>query len=306
MRHLACAVLALLPLGARVASPSLERAVVLGVAQDGGVPHIGCDQELCRRALRDPAARHRVTSLGLVDDASGSRWLIDATPDIRTQLDTLHGGRAFDRRKPVDGILLTHAHAGHYAGLLELGREMLGTDAVPVYGTPRMVAFLRGSSPWRELEAWGHVRYLAIEPGRELVLGPFRVTPLLVPHRDELSDTVGYRVRGASRSLLFVPDVDKWQKWDRDLASEVAAVDVALLDATFFADGEIPGRRLEDIPHPFVPETLARLAEPALRERVAFIHLNHTNRLLWDAAARDTLRGARVAADGEVIPLGTR
>jgi pyrroloquinoline quinone biosynthesis protein B len=277
--------------------------IVLGVAQDGGLPHIGCRQEACERARRDASRRERVASIGLVDDATGERWLIDATPDIRSQLETLRAPDA-PRAKPVTGILLTHAHAGHYAGLLELGREMLGADHVPVMGTPRMIAFLRGHSPWKELEAWGHVVYQPLEPGQELKLGAFRVTPVRVPHRDELSDTVGYRIKGASRSVLFIPDVDKWEKWDRTLRDEVAAVDVALLDATFAREDELGGRSMKLVPHPFVSETLS-LLPPELRRRVAFIHLNHTNRLLWDDAERKALeaQGARVAKDGETIDL---
>lgn len=293
------------PLRVLAAGPPARRAVVLGIAQDGGVPHIGCMQERCVRARRDPSLRERVAALGLVDDASGRRWLIEATPDIRSQLHDLHEGRAFDRRRPVAAILLTHAHAGHYAGLLELGREMLGADRVPVKGTPRMIAFLRANAPWRELEAWGHVAYESVEPGRPFTLGPFEVTALLVPHRDELSDTVGYRVRGPGRSLVFIPDVDKWEKWDRDLREEVAAVDVALLDGTFHDADEVPGRAIDDIPHPLVRETLGELRADRLRRKVAFVHLNHTNRLLWDRLARGAVRGpgARVAEDGEVIAL---
>jgi pyrroloquinoline quinone biosynthesis protein B len=298
-------VLAVALVAALAAAEPGVRVVVLGVAQDGGLPHIGCRQEACERARRDASRRERVASLGLVDDVTGGRWLIDATPDIRSQLESLRRPDA-PRQKPVDGILLTHAHAGHYAGLLELGREMLGADHVPVMGTPRMIAFLRSSSPWKELEAWGHVVYQPIEPGRELKLGSFRVTPLVVPHRDELSDTVGYRISGQapSRSVLYVPDVDKWEKWDRRLDEEVRAVDLALLDATFAREDELGGRSMKLVPHPFVSETMALLG-PELRRRVAFIHLNHTNRLLWDEGERTALeaQGARVALDGEAFPL---
>lgn len=136
-------------------------------------------------------------------------------------------------------------------------------------------------------------------------MGRFRVTPVTVPHRDELSDTVGYRVRGPSRSLLYIPDVDKWERWDGNLAEEVAAVDVALLDGTFQDAAEVPGRSLAEIPHPLVGETMGLLAAPALRGRVHFIHINHTNTLLWDTDAlrRVEARGFRVARDGDAFSL---
>jgi pyrroloquinoline quinone biosynthesis protein B len=281
------------------------RVVVLGIAQDGGVPHIGCMQELCVRARREPSRRQRVSSVGIVDDASGARFLIDATPDLPAQIEALPGV-AKDRRRPVDGILLTHAHIGHYTGLMYLGREALGAGAVPVYATPRMAAFLRGNGPWSLLVTQGHIDLREIAPGQTLELTPrLKVTALTVPHRDELSDTVGFRVQGPARTLLYIPDIDKWEKWDRRLEDEVASADLAWLDATFYEAAEIPGRAIADIPHPLVPETMRRLSAPALARRVLFIHLNHTNRLLWDQAARRALerRGFRVAREGQIERL---
>jgi pyrroloquinoline quinone biosynthesis protein B len=281
------------------------RSVVLGVAQDGGVPHIGCTQELCSTARRDPSRRQRVACLGLVDEAAGKRFLIDATPDLASQIESLnHGREGFDRFRPVEGILLTHAHVGHYAGLMFLGREALGARGVPVHATPRMARFLRENAPWSQLVALGNVELREMEPGRELALTPsLAVTPLAVPHRDELSDTVGFRIRGPGRTLLYIPDVDKWEEWERRIEDEVGRADLALLDGSFLSADELPGRSLAEVPHPLVGETRRRLA--AFRGRVAFIHLNHTNRLLWDAraVAENEAAGFRVARDGEELPL---
>jgi pyrroloquinoline quinone biosynthesis protein B len=292
------------------------QAVVLGIAQDGGVPHIGCTQVPCVDARRDPARRERVAALGLIDDRGG-RFLIDATPDIASQIESLNAGReGVDRRRPVDGILLTHAHVGHYAGLMYLGREALGARGVPVYATPRMAAFLRTNGPWSQLVSLGNIELREIQSGRPLTLAEgLSVTPIQVPHRDEYSDTVAFRVAGPGRTLLYVPDIDKWEKWDRRLEDEVAQADVALLDGTFESESELPGRSLLEIPHPLVGETVLRLGgktgsslssdPPRARADVRFIHLNHTNRLLWDEEARRALEqgGFRVAVDGEDLPL---
>jgi pyrroloquinoline quinone biosynthesis protein B len=289
-----------------VSEPAPARAVVLGIAQDGGVPHIGCRQPLCVSARRDPALRQRVACLGLIDEASGQRFLIDATPDLASQIDSLNEGRVVpDPRRPVDGILLTHAHVGHYAGLMYLGREALGADRIPVLATPRMARFLRDNAPWKQLVALAQIEVRDILPGHEVAMGHFRVTPVLVPHRDEMSDTVGFRVRGPSRSLLYIPDIDKWERWDRKIADEVAGVDLALLDGTFQDAAEVPGRNLAEIPHPLVGETMRLLAAPALRVRVHFIHLNHSNALLWDPQARRGAfaRGFHVARDGDAFAL---
>ena len=286
-------------------APARVRAVVLGVAQDGGVPHIGCEQALCARARHDCARRLRVASLGLIDEAGGKRFLIDATPDLPSQIaDLRQGNPPSDRRRPLDGILLTHAHIGHYTGLMYLGREALGSTGTPVYATPRMASFLRANGPWSQLVSLGNIELREMEPGKEFPLSPgLWVTPLAVPHRDEFSDTVGFRIRGPSQRLLYVPDIDKWERWERKIEDEVRGADVALLDGTFFEAGELPGRSLAEIPHPLVEETVRRLA--SLGSRVRLIHLNHTNRLLWDRHAQRQLagKGFRPARDGDELPL---
>jgi pyrroloquinoline quinone biosynthesis protein B len=288
-----------LPAG-RPARPAGVEAVVLGVAQDGGVPHLGCRQELCARARRDPSARKLVASLGLVDHAAGRRIVIDATPDFAAQVERLGG--------LPDAILLTHAHIGHYLGLAQLGREVLGARRVPVYCTPSMADFLRKNGPWKRLVALENIEIREVEAGTEVELTPsLRATPIRVPHRDEDSDTVAWIVAGPHRQLLWLPDIDKWEKWDRSIASLVSERRLlAFVDGTFFSADEIPGRSIRDIPHPLVPETVARFgAAPQPPAKVLFVHLNHTNRLLWDAAARRDLerKGFGIAREGERFPL---
>jgi pyrroloquinoline quinone biosynthesis protein B len=286
--------------GPAPAAPAPE-AVVLGVAQDGGVPHLGCRQTLCAEARRDPSKRKLVASLGLTDPASGKRFVIDATPDFREQVDRLGG--------LPDAILLTHAHIGHYLGLAQLGREVLGAKRLPVYCTASMARFLRENGPWKRLVALGNIEIREIAPGVEFELTPsLRATAIPVPHRDEDSDTVAYVVAGPSRRLLWLPDIDKWEKWDRAIEELVRASSLlAFLDGTFFSEDEIPGRSIRDIPHPLVPETVARFGgrAPELPARLFFVHLNHTNRLFWDRSARRELerKGFGIAREGARFPL---
>jgi pyrroloquinoline quinone biosynthesis protein B len=281
-------------------SPGPE-ALVLGIAQDGGVPHAGCRQTICVEARKDSSRKRLVASLGLLDPAADKRFLIDATPDFGEQMERL-GGRP-------DGILLTHAHIGHYLGLAQLGREVLGTRRVPVYCTPSMARFVRENRPWSRLVALENIVVVEIEPGKEFALTPsLHVTPLSVPHRDEDSDTVAFLARGPSRKVLWLPDIDKWEKWDRRLEDLLADPSLtAFVDGTFFSADEIPGRSIADIPHPLVPETIARTASVAnTRGRLFFIHLNHTNRLLWDASAVAEIerKGWGVAREGQRVSLG--
>lgn len=276
------------------------QAVVLGIAQDGGVPHAGCHQPLCVEARRDPAKRRLVAALGLLDPAEGKRFLIDATPDFGEQLERLGG--------LPDGVLLTHAHIGHVVGLLQLGREVLGARRVPVYCTASMANFLRENRPWSRLVSLENIAIHEIAYDREFALTDrLHATAIRVPHRDEDSDTVAYLIRGPAASVLWLPDIDKWEKWDRSLTDLLRDPRrTAFLDGTFFSADEIPGRSLEEIPHPLVSETAQRVARlEAASGRVFLVHLNHTNRLLWDAKARAALAGSGlgVAEEGQRVPL---
>jgi len=225
--------------------------------------------------------------------------VIDATPDFESQVETLG--------TMPDGILLTHAHIGHYLGLAQLGREVFNARGMPVYCTASMASFLRGNRPWSRLVSSGNISVREVQPGIEFALTDrLRATAIKVPHRDEDSDTVAYLVAGPSRKLLWLPDIDKWGKWDRKIEEVVKEVDVAFLDGTFYSADEIPGRSIAEIPHPLVPETTALLpAAGRPRTRIVFVHLNHTNRLLWDGwAIRDLeARGFSVAREGEHFSL---
>jgi pyrroloquinoline quinone biosynthesis protein B len=293
---------------ANSAASDAPYVVVLGTAQDGGLPHIGCDSGNCAAAKRDPSRRRLVTSLMLCDPRSGKRWLFDCTPDVREELDRARGIPA--AHAPFDGMFLTHAHMGHYGGLLQLGREAYAVMGVPTWVTPRFAGFLRGNDPWKRMVDDGRLVLHELAPGdpglagggsTSIELAPdLHVDCFRVPHRDEFSDTVGFVIRGPHRSLAYLPDIDKWEKWDawtwaeagagagapapspsqgRRVETLIGAVDYALLDGCFFADGEIPGRSIQDIPHPFIAESVARFAPlpAAERNKVFFTHLNHTN-----------------------------
>jgi len=292
--------------------------LVLGTAQDGGLPQIGCEQELCRAAREESGRRRLVTSLLLVDPRSGERWLFDATPDLPEQVERMRGhpvtrpvpDPAGPRPPLFEGVFLTHAHMGHYAGLHFLGPEAYGARELPVYGSPRMLAYLRTNGPWDLLVSAGTLRPVELPPGGTVQLADdLAVHAIAVPHREEFSDTLAFVIEGPSRSLLYLPDIDKWERWNTPIEDVIAGVDFALLDASFFAPGEIPGRNLADIPHPFVVESLARFAPlpEGERAKIRFTHLNHTNPAVdpdGAAAARIHAAGMRVAADNERLSLG--
>jgi len=258
--------------------------VVLGVAQDGGYPHLGCEKGCCARVWKDDSKRKFVVSLALVDPLEKKWWLFEATPDIREQLQFFRKLTKEEYAYLPDGIFITHAHIGHYTGLMQLGREVMNTKEVAVYVMPRMKQFLETNGPWSQLVKLNNILPGELKEGAKMYLSDVMwVQAFTVPHRDEYSETAGFKIHTKTKSYLFIPDIDKWSKWDKDIISKVKEVDYAFLDATFFEIDELTNRKMEEVLHPFVPETmkLFETQTPEVKSKVIFIHFNHTNPLLW-------------------------
>jgi pyrroloquinoline quinone biosynthesis protein B len=184
----------------------------------------------------------------------------------------------------------------------------MGTGDMPVYAMPRMSAFLRDNGPWSQLVSLGNIELRALQHMTPVKLSAVTVTPFLVPHRDEYSETVGYRIQGPSRSAIFIPDINKWEDWDESIVEIVESVDYALIDASFFADGELGNRDMSQIPHPFVAETMALFEDSSstVRDRIWFIHMNQSNPLLDYNSGQTRMvleNGFHVAREGERLPL---
>ncbi len=272
-----------LAIGAPAATqpPAAWQLVVLGIAQDGGMPHAGCTKSPCADVHAGKRRAEKVSCLGLVNRSSGVAYLFDATPDFPSQLDALTGGKA------PDGIFLTHAHIGHYTGLMYLGKESMDAKRVPVYGTKRMVSFLESNGPWSLLVKEKYIEPRALTPDQRVELPDgVRVTAMLVPHRDEFTDTVGFLIEGPRAKALFVPDIDKWERWNRSLRDMANQVDILLVDGTFGSMDELPGRDISQVPHPLMSET--RSLVEGTRAKLWFIHVNHSNPAIVDG--KDVVR----------------
>ena len=316
--------------------------MVLGIAQDAGFPQAGCAKSCCQAAWTDKLLRRNVASIGLIDHETNQRWIFDCSPDFPDQLRMLdqriRSDQASDRgnhkgvgshakdpktenaqaepnRPPakkapnLDGIFLTHAHIGHYSGLIHLGREVMGAEKVPTYTMPRMAEFLKTNGPWSQLVKLENISIQPMAATTEIKLNDrISVIPFQVPHRDEFSETVGFKIIGPTKTVVFLPDIDKWSRWDHSIEKLITQSDVCYLDGTFFENGEIPGRDMALIPHPFVAESIKRFSplDETERKKVRFIHFNHTNPVLQlkSTAARDIRRaGMSIAAQGEVVEL---
>lgn len=281
--------------------------IILGTAQDAGAPQIGNHDDL---AWADPSLKAHAASAALVDYKSGSRYLFEATPDMREQLYTLDGiaPPANDDPLGLSGIFLTHAHIGHYAGLIFVGHESAGTKGLNVYAMPRMGDYLQSNGPWSQLVDFENIKLQPLAAGGTTKLkGRLSVTPYQVPHRDEFSETVGFEISGGAKSVLFLPDIDSWDEWEdygQTIEARLAAVDYAFLDATFYDDNELPGRDMSAIPHPRLKGSMDRFDSlpQSEREKVRFIHFNHTNAARFkdsDISKEINRRGYKLAKAGE-------
>lgn len=289
-------------------SQSEVQLVVLGIAQDAGYPQISCYKAHCMPAWQDTGKQRLATSLGVIDHHSKSKFLFEATPDIKTQLFRLHR-LAPDENYSLGGVFLTHAHMGHYTGLMHFGHEAMGSKDLSVYAMPKMTKFLNNNGPWEQLVKLENIKLESLKNKHSTQLSKkLSVIPMLVPHRDEYSETVGYKIIGPNKSALFIPDIDKWQKWELDIAEQIKEVDFALLDATFFANGELPNRDMSEVPHPFVEESMRLLSKLPSEDKakVIFIHFNHSNPLLIEnsPAQRQVFEnGFNFAREGLMLDL---
>ena len=280
---------------------------ILGVSQDAGYPQTGCYEAHCMPGWKNTDLRRNAVSLGLIDPSGNKKYMFEATPGFPAQFYALEM-EAPSEHFQFAGIFLTHAHIGHYTGLMFLGHEAMGASKVPVYAMPIMTKFLTTNGPWSQLVNYRNIVLLPLQNNRAESLGTLKVTPFLVPHRDEYSETVGYRIDGPNKSALFIPDINKWADWDINISELLKTVDYALIDASFYADGELPGRDMSKIPHPFVVESMKTLEDLSAQQRskVWFIHMNHTNPLLNAQSEESKFvrsKGFNIATEGVRLDL---
>tara|TARA_B110000438_G_scaffold289763_1_gene324694 strand:- start:141 stop:1097 length:957 start_codon:yes stop_codon:yes gene_type:complete len=283
--------------------PNTAYIMVLGVAQDAGYPQMNCKKNCCRAAWKNSSLQRNTSCLAICDPTTNDQWIIDATPNIKEQLQLLKSKTGTEK---INGVLLTHAHIGHYTGLMHLGKEVMGANNTPVFAMPRMKTFLEENGPWNQLVELKNISLQELKSDSTINLNEnIKVTPFLVPHRDEFSETVGYKIMINNKSLIFIPDIDKWERWATNINELIQKVDYAFLDATFYKNGELR-RDMSEIPHPFVQESMEIFSTLTKtdKKKVHFIHFNHTNPLLIEgsSAKNEVLKnGFNLAKEGQII-----
>ena len=283
-----------------------EYIYILGNTQDAGMPHIGCKHKFCL----DNFSKYEefyVTSIAVINSDLNKYILFEATPDITYQLNHITNN-VFQEFLLPEAIYITHAHIGHYSGLMYFGREALGSKNLLVKVLPKMSKFLKANGPWSQLVTLNNIQIQNTkfdESNSELM--NIDVTPIKVPHRDEYSETAGYIIAGKKKKALFIPDIDKWEKWDKKLIDLVEDFDYLLLDATFYDSEEI-NRDISEIPHPLVSQTINLLKglSNENKRKIYFIHMNHTNPMLdpdSDLSKSITNKGFNIARLGQKLYL---
>jgi len=277
--------------------------IILGIAQDGGAPQAGC-KNLCCKDKWENGYKENVSCIAIIDPQSGKSWIIDATPDFPTQYKIV----TEKYNTKLEGIFLTHAHIGHYTGLIHLGKEVMGAKNIKVFAMPKMKSFLKSNGPWEQLINLKNIQIKSMKNDKEIRLADrLFIEPFLVPHRDEYSETIGIKIMGPKKSVLYIPDIDKWKKWDQNIFELIQHIDYALIDGTFYSENELPNRNMQDIPHPLIVESINLLYDlnSTNRNKVYFIHFNHSNPAIMDGAVTNDIRSKQfnVARDGMILKL---
>jgi pyrroloquinoline quinone biosynthesis protein B len=287
---------------------------VLGSAAGGGSPQWNCGCPVCS-AVRSGAALPRTQSSVAVS-ADYRRWfLINASPDVRGQIEAFPGLHPHDgdRATPVEAVLLTDAELDHTLGLLLL-RE---ARALRLYATPEVHKTLcDGSGILRTLERYCPVEWRAVVPGTDVPLAEgLSCRALDVPTTKRArfglegghGRVVGYRLTDerSGGTLVYLPGV---QALTPALRAEIEGCECLLVDGTCWRDDELirlglagkTSRGMGHLPIDGPDGSLAQLPSLGVA-RTIFVHMNNTNPiLLGDTFERRVVEdsGMEVAMDG--------
>ena len=273
---------------------------VLGTIQDGGFPQIDCNKACCQNQWLNPKKKF-VSSIAVVDESEKKQWIIDASPEIKFQTKLL---KEKTNIKDIEGVFLTHAHIGHYTGLMYYGNEAAGSRDLKVYAMPKMKKFLENNGPWNHLLKQRNIKLIKLSENNTInISANLKIKPFLVPHREDCSETVGFEIATSKKELIYIPDIDNWEKWDISITELIKNIDFALVDGTFFSEREIE-RDISLIPHPLVKDSLKLFSNLNAKERnkIIFTHFNHTNPLIDENSKEHEevlSKGFRIAKEGD-------
>ena len=252
---------------------------VLGSSQDGGYPQIGCSEKCCNIAWNNSSSIRFPSCLALVNPSTKRYWLFDVTPEVKAQVKMLESYEC-----SLAGVFITHAHIGHYMGIINFGLEVMNLSSIPVYVMPKMKSFLETNSIMNQLITNKNIELFELSDGDYYHVDEAMIKPFNVPHRNELSETVGFEIKSNKKTVIYLPDIDSWDGWMDNLLPLIDSSDILFLDGTFFSKNELKTRDISKIPHPSIIDTMDKLSDldSDLKTKIHFIHYNHTNDVLRD------------------------
>ncbi|MFF4536200.1 pyrroloquinoline quinone biosynthesis protein PqqB [Streptomyces aureus] len=290
------------------------RVVLLGTAAGGGFPRWNCACAQCS-AARDGKLAARTQECAAVSGNGRDWWLLNASPDIRTQLNATAALAPGPGGTPVRGALLTDAEAHHVMGLTGL----YGVPGLTVYASPPVLAALSPLRPLLERHApwvWAD----SFTEGGFVLAGGLVVSahalgsraPGYLPGVADGRWVAAYRVEDLATGgvLVYAPGLLEWTPALDDLLAGATCV---VLDGTLCAAGSadgpvrgLRGRRTSwHLPVLGPDGSLAALARHP-RPRVVYTHFDSGNPLLdpaTDAYASVTGAGVGILADGTELRL---
>jgi pyrroloquinoline quinone biosynthesis protein B len=286
---------------------------VLGSAAGGGFPQWNCGCPVCR-AVREgtrPACSRTQSSVAVSSDYR--HWyLLNASPDLRVQIESFPALYPHGRTTPLRAVLLTDAELDHTLGLLLL-RE---ARALEVHATPAVHETLcTGTSLLRTLERYCAVEWRPVAPGHDVPLaGGLSYRAFDVPTKKrarfgpagERGRVVGYRLidQRSGRAAVYLPGVGELTPQVSEQLEDCACL---LFDGTCWQDDELislglaakTAREMGHLPISGPDGSLKRLSSLPIERRI-YVHINNTNPiLLEDSDERRTVEehGLEVGVD---------
>jgi len=251
---------------------------ILGIAQDAGCPSALCQKTCCKNIPLTSCFYATSFALIIPKGSENEVILFDCTPDFKYQMMKLQSIINFSK---ISAVFLTHAHIGHCLGLINFGREVLNTNNLDVYCFERMNDFLTKNGHYSQLVKLNNIKLNPLFEEKPVKIDEnVQITPFLVKHRGEFSETCGFRITGPKKSVIYLPDIDDLKEQNVDFKLIIKNNDMIFLDGTFFNEKEIGAcRNVKEIPHPFVEDSMKFFEnfEVAERNKINFIHFNHTN-----------------------------
>ena len=293
---------------------------ILGSAAGGGFPQWNCNCAGCQAVRRGDNGVHSRTQSSLaVRGTSGEWFLVNASPDVRQQLELLRESVPTSiRSSPIAGVLLSDGEIDHTAGLTIL-RE--SSEPLQIYGTDTVrQALTEGFSLLRVLENYCGVKWTVVEPGSTVNLGDLEVETFLLPGtppkymRSQASPkgnwVVGFTFRDRTTGgvATYAPALAELTS---SIIERLEKSDCILVDGTCWQDVELVKLGMSNrtalsmghLPLSGANGSLKRLSQLSPKRKI-FTHINNTNPILIaDSPERQLVEaaGMEVGYDGLTV-----